>query len=101
MTGSPPLPDLHVAVLAAADVAQVLADIAGHAEVLSVASKAGADSYAGEPTLDLAVARGFLAEGALRGLQVRYRFDGATWSDTFTRLPDGTFRLVRMAGPLG
>ena len=45
--------------------------------------------------LTLADARRLLEERAVRGLQIRYRYDGADWWDTLMVLPEG-WRLVRI-----
>jgi hypothetical protein len=36
-----------------------------------------------------------LVQGALNGLQIRYRHDGSEWIDTFLRRPGISVRLVR------
>jgi len=105
---TPPLPDVFMSVLARADAERILRDIQHHAELIAVTIKQDAmshsrgfailaEAHAADPVADLARARAFLADDALRGLQLRYRFGGDVWTDTLLRLPSGSFRLVRMA----
>jgi hypothetical protein len=73
---------------------QLFADLGTAAEVLSVQGKAGAGRHASPEPLTLETARDQLASGALRGVQLRYRYDGSEWADTLLRVAGG-FRLVR------
>jgi len=97
---TPPLPDVFMSVLARAEAERILHDIQHHAELIAVTIKQDAMAHAADPVADLERARAFLADDALRGLQLRYRFGADVWTDTLLRLPSGSFRLVRMASPV-
>ena len=56
--------------------------------------------YLTQQQLTLADARRLLEARAVRGLQLRYRYDNADWWDTLMVLPDG-FRLVRLGHEFG
>ena len=92
----PALPDLFVSIIEAPEAERILADIARHAELLSVTVKADAATHAAASGPTLEAARAFLAAGTLRGMQLRYRFGGEAWTDTLLRQGTGAFRLVRM-----
>jgi hypothetical protein len=94
--GAPALPERFVSIIEAAEAERILADIARHAELLSVTVKAGEATHAAASGPTLEAARAFLAAGTLHGMQLRYRFDGEAWTDTFLRQGTGAFRLVRM-----
>lgn len=96
-TGAPKLPDLNQAMLDWPGVEALLRDIAACAQVTEVVPKALAQGYVAEDAgaLTLADARRLLEERAVRGLQFRYRYDGADWWDTLMVLAEG-WRLVRI-----
>lgn len=89
------LPDLQDQVLDEPTVAALFGDLE-LVEMLEVRVKAAPGARAVAGTLE--DARRAWEEGALRGLQVRYRWEGAVWFDTLLRTPGGT-RLVRMREP--
>lgn len=90
------MPDLNQATLDWPGVEALLRDIAACAEVTEIIPKALAQGYVTEGVvLTLADARRMLEERAVRGLQIRYRYDGADWWDTLMVLPEG-WRLVRI-----
>ncbi len=92
-----PLPDLHQAVLDEAGLHELVRDLGRAARVLSVRLKAGAGRRAeGEASLEQAARQ--LVSGALRGVQVRYGFEGRVWCDTMLRVSEG-YRVVRMEEP--
>ena len=94
--GAPKLPDLNQATLDWAGVVALLRDIATCTEVTEIIPKALAQGYVTEGVvLTLADARRMLEERAVRGLQIRYRYEGADWWDTLMVLPNG-WRLVRI-----
>ncbi len=95
-TESPALPELHSASLDAAQVAQLLADIEACTELTEILPKFAAQQYVPDPAaVTLAQAREWLATRAVRGLQLRYRYDGADWWDTL--MQDGDrYRIVRI-----
>ena len=90
------LPELHQGVLDSATLDQLVVDIETCTEVLEVIPKFGADSYVGEDeVIDLRKAISMLGEGQLRGVQIRYKYDGSQWWDTLMGTPQGV-RLVRI-----
>lgn len=95
-TTPPPLPELHSSTLDDAQVAQLLADIEACTELTEILPKFAAQQYVPEAAaVTLAQAREWLATRAVRGLQLRYRYDGADWWDTL--MQDGNrYRIVRI-----
>lgn len=93
--GGPPLPDLIHGGLDQETLDALQRDYLGCCTLLAVLPKAGAGMTApASIPLDAGIAA--LRAGSLRGLQVRYHYDGAEWWDTLMRAPDGTLRIVRM-----
>ncbi|MFW5877014.1 MAG: hypothetical protein ACOCXM_09775 [Myxococcota bacterium] len=95
-----PLPDVHQAVLDGAGLDDLLRDVELAAELLGVTVKGGAHVHADEGEIPLSDARELLLDGAVRGMQLRYRFEGAEWWDTILRTPGG-FRVVRIRHDFG
>lgn len=93
----PPLPDLQDQVLDDATVAALFRDLALVA-VLEVRLKAAPGAHVLPGTVTLAEARAAWESGAVRGVQVRYGWEGRVWFDTLLRTPAGA-RLVRMQEP--
>ncbi len=95
-TGAPKLPDLNLATLDWPGVEALLRDIAACTQVTEIIPKVLAQGYVtdGAP-LTLADARRLLEERAVRGLQIRYRYEGADWWDTLMVVSNG-WRLVRI-----
>lgn len=101
MTPRPDVEDLFMSVVELPMVSQLFRDIQAHGELLSVGLKSDARGLSGEPSADLEVAATWLGDGSLRGLQLRYRFEGEIWFDTLLRLPSGTaFKLIRCKSPV-
>lgn len=91
-------PDVFRAELGAPEVAALFDDLAAHAEVVEVRAKDAARDYARAAQLTLEEARGLVERREVRGVQVRYRHEGALWMDTL--MPGPTLvRLVRMKVP--
>jgi hypothetical protein len=90
------LPDLQQTTLDATTLDALFADLAAHAQVLSVVPKLTPNAMVVERVIKLAAAHAGLRDGTLRGVQVRYRFEGREWCDTLIAVPDGNARLVRM-----
>lgn len=94
----PELPELQQSVLDTETLAQLFSDLASLTEVLEVIPKALSQGYVAEQSeLGLEEGRQMLLAGAVRGLQIRYRYQGCQWWDTL--LPDpqsGGFRIVRI-----
>lgn len=90
------LPDLHQAVLDAATIDQLFADIDQCAELIEVMVKPAARAHTPQITsCSLAQARRLLDEGDALGVQLRYGYQGAQWWDTLMHTPQGV-RLVRI-----
>jgi hypothetical protein len=89
------LPEMSDAVLDDDQLAALFRDLRQCVEVDEIVLRTGpgrADD-AGQATLD--DAESLLAEREVRGVQVRYRYDGANWMDTLMPVADGV-RLVRI-----
>lgn len=95
---TPELPDLQQSVLDPDTLAQLFSDLGSLTEILEVIPKALAESYVPESSeIGLDEGRRMLLSGVVRGLQIRYRYQGSQWWDTL--LPDaesGGFRIVRI-----
>jgi hypothetical protein len=89
------LPPLHEGMLDAAGLGALFGDLGALAEVMEVITKGGAVDRATPGRLTLATAEELLRTGAVRGVQVRYRYEDAEWWDTILALPQG-FRVVRI-----
>lgn len=93
---SPALPELRSSTLDLAEVELLLNDIETCAQITEIIPKQSAQGYAPETgTLTLDDARQLLRTRTVRGLQIRYRHDGADWWDTLM-LAGETFRLIRI-----
>jgi len=95
---TPALPDLQQSSLDPETLAQLFADLTACTEILEVIPKAMAEGYVPESsTIGLEEGRQMLLSGNVRGLQIRYHYQGSQWWDTL--LPDpksGGFRIVRI-----
>ena len=95
---TPELPDLQQSVLDPDTLAQLFSDLGSLTEILEVIPKALAESYVPESSeIGLDEGRRMLLSGVVRGLQIRYQYQGSQWWDTL--LPDaasGGFRIVRI-----
>ncbi len=89
------LPDIQQAVLDASTVEQLFADIRACAQVIEVLAKFGSRQHVREEPLTLDDAQRLLLEKSVRGVQLRYRYDGDLWWDTLMRVEEG-FRLTRL-----
>ena len=90
------LPDLNMTLLDAAQVEQLLRDIELCAQVTEIIPKFAARGHVPDAAnVTLAQARELLAARAVRGLQLRYRYEDADWWDTLMLVGD-RFRLVRI-----
>ena len=97
------LPELWQAELPLREAIDMLETIEAQAEILEVSEKRAARSMADGPEArDLEAvssqfrqARERLLVGEVRGIQVLYRFQGRTFSDTFLRIGESV-RAVRM-----
>lgn len=90
------LPDLNMTLLDAAQVEQLLRDIEVCTHITGIIPKFAARGYVPDSaSVTLAEARELLATRAVRGLQLRYRYEGADWWDSLMLVGDH-FRLVRI-----
>ncbi|MGZ8900168.1 MAG: hypothetical protein ACXW3Z_08740 [Limisphaerales bacterium] len=90
------LPDLTTAPLDAAQVDQLLRDIEQCAQITEIIPKyASREHVPDAANISLAQARELLATRAVRGMQIRYRYEGADWWDTLMLVGD-QYRLVRI-----
>lgn len=87
------LPELRRAELDTQACTRLLAEIAVRAQVLEVRARRGAGQSS--DVLDLEGARRGLESGELRGVQIVYVWESATWVDTVLAGPGG-FRVTRM-----
>lgn len=100
-TDTPALPELHSSSLDDAQVAQLLTDIEICTELTEILPKFAAQQRVPDTaSVTLAQAREWLTTRAVRGLQLRYRYDGADWWDTL--MQDGDrYRIVRIRHDFG
>lgn len=97
MEETPPLPELHQGELDVATIRQLFADLAAHAEMMEIIPKHGRGHVEEcPPRLTLDEAAAMWESGALRGLQLRYRYREQIWWDTLMPLADGRSRLIRI-----
>lgn len=93
---SPPLPELTEGLLDPATLERLFADLEACAEVLEVLTKLGPqERVTGSVRPSLAEAHDLLRAGGVRGVQIRYRYQGQEWLDTLLVRPAGTL-LVRI-----
>lgn len=98
---SPELPPLQTAILDLQQVEQLLADIETCTKNLEILPKYAAQGRVPEAAgVTLATARQLLAARSIRGLQLRYHYDGADWWDTLMAAGD-SFRIVRIRHEFG
>lgn len=92
-----PLPDLRTAQLDDEGVDDLLRDIEQCSELLEIVPKETVQDLIAEPAqrLTFADARALVRERRVRGLQIRYRHEGAEWWDTLMNRGAG-WRLVRI-----
>jgi hypothetical protein len=92
---TPEAPPIHEGSLTRAQLDDYRRDLEALSRVLAVLPKRGARSYAAGEQPSLADGLRLLADGQLRGLQVRYLFDGQEWWDTLLATGE-TVRIVRV-----
>ena len=88
------LPELHTGELDRATFDALISDLIAHAEVLDVLVKGSAEQHSDGRPVPLLDAAAMLLRGAARGIQIRYRWDGAEWRDTLIA-QGGRVRIVR------
>ncbi len=89
------LRDFHEAYLDPATLQQLFVDLAGAAEVLAVLAKGAGKDRAHGGTMSLKQGRELFMNQQVRGLQIRYRYEGSEWWDTLMHTPKGV-RVVRI-----
>jgi hypothetical protein len=100
MTEHTPLPEMRTGLLDEAGVEALFRDIAALANVdeILIKDRPGRIDDTTSPSLDRA--RHLLQAKEIRGVQIRYRHQGATWWDTLMCDPAGV-RLVRIQHEFG
>lgn len=91
----PPLPPMNDAVLSNEEVAQLFRDIRVCTQQVEVVVKAGPGHVAPSQPYTLDDAETLVASRSVRGVQLRYRYDGAAWCDTLMLQRDAV-RLIRV-----
>jgi len=90
------LPELNTTELDAAQLEQLLCDIEVCTQITEIIPKYVTRGHVPDAAgVTLAQARELLATRAVRGLQLRYRYENADWWDTLMVVGD-QFRLVRI-----
>ena len=87
------LPPLQTAILDAATVEQLFADLQSCTRIRSVVPRTG--PQASPRSISLSEAQAGLLDHTYRGVQIRYTFEGKDWCDTLVPQPQG-LRLVRI-----
>ncbi len=100
LAADPPLPDVFRGELDPAGLGRLFSDLAGFATLDEVRVKGppGRRCMEDTPTLGDALAR--LLSGDVRGVQVRYTFEGRGWCDTVLVLSAGRYALTRLRAPV-
>lgn len=93
------LPEINESIIDADTLHQLIHDISSLTEILEVIPKGAPERYVAEPgtaaNMSLTLGRDLLLAGEIRGLQIRYRHEGAQWWDTLIRTDDG-IKIVRI-----
>jgi len=89
------LPTLNESLLDRDTLSRLFRDIASCTQVLEVVVKHKPTDYVGSGRIGLEDACRLIEERAVRGVQVRYFYDGTQWWDTLMVLSPGV-RLVRI-----
>lgn len=92
------LPAMHEGVLDREKLAAYRDDLVACADNLVVRTRSTSRSLASDTTRALDDALAELLAGDTKSVQLRYVFEGVSWSDTLMRVP-GAFKLVRMRMP--
>ena len=92
------MPELTQGVLDEPTLQALLDDLTGLTEILEVLTKGGEFTRAQRVDEDLRQAVAALTAGRVRGVQVRYLWEGQQWLDTLLQGPEGV-RLVRVNPP--
>lgn len=95
MEKPPPLPPLQNQAIDAATLDRLFDDIATYADQVEITAKQRPGTYSETAKLTPAAALELLRARAVRGVQIRYRWDGKHWMDTLIVDPAG-WRIVRI-----
>ena len=90
------LPIIHEALIDSETLDRLFSDVATCAELLEVIPKLTARNFVHPSQISLAEARDMLISQQLRGVQLRYLFEGSQWWDTLLRTSEGV-RLIRIS----
>ena len=90
-----PLPGMSDAVLGAEEIAALFRDYSACASGIEIQIKWGPGRVASHPRPTLEEAQQLLLDSRVRGLQLRYAFNGEMWRDTLMPISSGV-RLIRM-----
>ena len=92
------LPDLNQALLDSETLDCLINDLLSIARITEVQIKQTATQYTPKRLWDLSEAVGLLRSGQIRGMQVRYDYDGRSWCDTLLCRADKC-QLIRIIQP--
>lgn len=95
MIENEPLPALHQQLLDDETLEALVADLTALAQILEVRGKSGAARHSTAEDLSLADAVDLLRRNDLRGVQVRYVYQGEEWLDSLIHSSGGIL-LTRM-----
>ncbi|MBK1879890.1 hypothetical protein [Pelagicoccus mobilis] len=90
----PKLPELHQADLDADTLEAYFRDLNECADVFAVIPKMG-PGYISPAVVELTSGYELIRSGQVRGLQIRYGYEGSEWWDTLI-VRDGTVRMTRI-----
>jgi hypothetical protein len=90
-----PLPEMSDAVLGPEDLSDLFRDYRACAGGVEIQVKSGPGLVNAHPRPSLDEAEQLLLAKRVRGLQLRYRFDGGEWCDTLMQAASGV-RLIRI-----
>lgn len=90
-----PLPEMNDAVLGEEELVALFRDYNACASGVEIQIKSGPGLVGNHPRPSLEEARQLLLERRVRGLQLRYAFDGGQWCDTLMSTNSG-IRLIRI-----
>lgn len=88
------LPELHQAELDPATLEALFTDLEAFTKILAVIPKA-TQGHVEPKNISLNQGRELILKGQLRGLQIRYQYDGNEWWDTLICTPSGV-RITRI-----
>ncbi len=89
------LREFHEAFIDPETLNQLFRDLEGASEVLAVMAKGGGRDRAHGGALTLEEGRELFLSKQVKGLQIRYRYEGAEWWDTLMHTPGGV-RIIRI-----